>query len=416
MRRAFLRLAWMGLAGGMAVGCAFAGGVDGEAPGDRFGWAVAPAGDVDRDGVGDLVVSAPEHEAARDGGKVYVYSAATGLPILSWRGTSSHSSFGHTVAGNGDLNADGVPDVLVSSREQHGTVRGFSGATGSVLFSQSGAGPGTDFGVGLAFAGDATGDGRTDVYVGDPDAPLAGRGRVYLYSATGSLVRTRDGENDFDWFGQSIANAGDVNADGIEEVIVGAPGFPGSTPTATGKAYLLDGRTGAILRTWTGTVAGGGFGQTVSAGADLDRDGVGDLLVGSVSWQTKGRVTAISGRTGAPLWTRDAEPAGSLFGMALAFLGDFNGDGFGDVAVGDPGHNGGAGRISVLSGKEGRVIRAWDGAAGARLGQSAAGLGDVNRDGLPDTAGGAPGHDGPAGSDSGRVEGFFGFRQPGTAR
>jgi hypothetical protein len=227
--------------------------VSGEGPADSFGVSLAAAGDVNGDGYADVIVGAIGYGDLM--GRAHLYAGGpTGLgagPIWTATGESAGSSLGRSVAGAGDVDGDGYGDVIVGAP-------GYNNATGRVYLYAGGPGglradplivltgekPQNNFGWAVAGAGDIDGDGYDDVLVGaDRFDNLTGRAYVYPggphgLSATALLTLTGEGPDNF--FGHSVAGAGDVNADGYDDFLVGAYGYDGFR----GRAYLYLGKTG----------------------------------------------------------------------------------------------------------------------------------------------------------------------------
>lgn len=148
------------------------------------------------------------------------------------------------------------------------------------------------YGSTVAWAGDVNGDGYDDLLVGDSGYPAIGtdRGRVHLYPGTptgvaAAPVWTEEGENDHDLFSISIAGAGDVNADGYADVLVGAYGYDSSR----GKVYLYLGSESGLAAdpVWTavGENAGDRFGTSIAGAGDIDGDGYADILIGAAWYE-----------------------------------------------------------------------------------------------------------------------------------
>lgn len=333
--------------------------IAGDASGDEFGVPLANAGDVDGDGCGDLVVGARLHD------------------------------------GNG---ADS------------GLARVVSGRSGATLLRIHGTGAGDQLGTAVAGVGDVDGDGRADLAVGAPrnDAGGANAGAVYVVRGSdGTLAWSRVGGNAGDGFGRAVANAGDVDGDGRLDVIVGAP-FADTGATNGGAAYVFSGVDGALLREFAGAHDGGSFGAAVASADDVDRDGFDDVIVGApfeaLHGPEQGAAYVHSGRTGALLLEIRGDSSFDQLGTAVASAGDADADGFPDVLVGAPRdahvqHQGGS--VRVVSGRTGLAIAVVHGRGGYdAFGTTVAGLGDVNGDGFDDWIGGASYTD-VAGVDSG---------------
>lgn len=208
--------------------------------------------------------------------------------------------FAYTVSDAGDVNGDGFGDVVVgapwedpfSSPVDAGRAYVFSGATGSLLHEL--VSPQEEsygfFGISVSDAGDVNHDGYDDIIVGsyeDPGASHEQAGRAYVFSGiNGLLLHTLVSPADEyeGWFGCSVAGAGDVNGDGHNDILVGAYGeSPGMCPERAGRAYLFSGVSGALLRSLVSPHQQyeGWFGCSVSDAGDVNGDGYSDLLVGA---------------------------------------------------------------------------------------------------------------------------------------
>lgn len=223
---------------------------DGPAASSLFGWSVAGAGDVDGDGVPDFIVGAP-HTGGYPiwSGSAYVYSGATGA-LLYQKDGSPGDELGYSVAGAGDLNSDSKADFIVGApfaspggRIWAGTAYVFSGPTGALIyeFNNPDLHQG-EFGWSVAGAGDVDGDGRPDLIVGahsmDIDE-LQDVGSAFIYSgAAGALLGRIDGPGANKEFGFSVAGCGDVNGDGRADVIIGAAWADPGGVTDAGSAYV----------------------------------------------------------------------------------------------------------------------------------------------------------------------------------
>lgn len=197
-------------------------------------------------------------------------------------------------------------------------------------------------------------------------------------------------------FGWAVADLHDIDADGVTDLIMGAPGF-GLNPRRIGKVTVRSGRTGALLHTFTGVARDWQIGYAVGDAGDVDGDTIHDIIAGGPI-DSAGRARVYSGATGTILWHFDGEVAGDNFGAAVSGAGDVDGDGHADVAIGAPlndaaGTN--AGKVYVYSGLTGAVIRTHLGASTALFGSGLANAGDINGDGKSDLIVGAPGA-GPA--------------------
>src|SRR5262249_33186619 len=145
------------------------------------------------------------------------------------------------------------------------------------------------------------------------------------------LSFTVNGDN-FTSFGYSIATIGDIDQDGVRDILVGAPDYASETDPALGRITIYSGKTGALLREQVGEV-GDFLGWAVADADDVDGDGVEDYLVGAPLWNYgTGKVMMKSGATGATLWTFSSNTKGWFQGKAVSRIGDFDQDGVDDVA------------------------------------------------------------------------------------
>jgi hypothetical protein len=241
--------------------------------------------------------------------------------------------------------------------------------------------------------GDQNADGVADFAIAAPTCLAPGTtgptGTVYVYSgANGALLRTITPVATAPSYLISLAAAGDQDGDGIVDVVVGAPQTPYGLVNAPGEMSVFSGATGSLIRRIPGSWAGVGFGAAVASMPDLDGDGVRELVVSSHAAQNgssaigAGAVDVISGATGATLHSIPGSVSGSSFGISVAGLGDFDGDGAPDFAVGASAE---LGVVRVYSGATGAQIALEIGEAGQSLfGKVLHSPGDVNGDGLAD--------------------------------
>jgi len=315
--------------------------VDGE-PGDRLGYALSDAGDLDGDGTHDIIVGAPG--AGGGDGRITVRSGADGSRLLDVAAPATGAFMGSAVAAGGDLDGDGQPDVVAGGERargaddqpQGGAVWALDGAEGAVLWSAHGSG-GEKLGSGTAWVGDLDGDGTPDPFVGASDAGPGAAGAARLLDGKDGAVRLNlspDGEGaDFGRF--FVAGVGDHDDDGTPDLYVGDFGASSAGP-GSGRVHLFSGRTGEALEAIDGAGAGEGFGPGRGAG-DVDFDGVPDLIVGayasSAGAAAAGRVFVLSTATGAVVRTFTSTEAGEQLGFDAVGLGDVDGDGDLDFAA-----------------------------------------------------------------------------------
>ena len=392
---------------------------------DSFGYSVAGAGDVNGDGYADVVAGA--FNTSTNIGASYVYYGSTDVLLATAAATlldpniTNGDRFGFSVAGAGDVNGDGYADVVIGA---YGT-NGFQGRAYLYLGSSTGlattpaatlldpAATGTDyFGYSVASAGDVNGDGYADVVIGALGASST-QGRAYLYlgsSAGLAIIPTILADPlaiSGDFFGYSVSDAGDVNGDGYADVVIGA--F--NTNGAQGRAYVYLGSSTGLAATPTTTLvdpaatSNDNFGYSVSDAGDVNGDGYADVVIGAYgTTNAQGKAYVyLGGSTGlatTPVTTL-ADPmatSNNQFGFSVAVAGDVNGDGYTDVVVGAYGTNGNQGKAYLyLGGNAGlattpaATLADPNATINDYFGYSVAGAGDVNGDGYADVVIGAYG-------------------------
>jgi hypothetical protein len=385
------------------LGCSVLLTLTGEAAGDYFGWVSADVGDIDSDGARDFAVGAPFNAAGGPtAGRIYVYSGKTGAQLFLGTG-ENRTMLGFGVSSAGDVDGDGVNDVIAGGPQAGlqaagagtGLARIYSGKTGAHVRTLTGEHVDDAFGFAVWTAGDVDKDGRSDVIVGAPGSDARGdkSGRAYVFSgATGATLFTFTGEAAGDLLGTAVAGLSDIDADGYPDLAVGARN---AGPSQRGRVYLYSGKTGSLIRQFepgpSGAELGGFF---VSSAGDVDKDGVGDVYAGDYgdtpndAGATAGHAYVWSGKTGAILHDLPAQTPGEGFGIGRGAAGDVDNDGHGDLVIGAYTHSSAApqaGRTYLFSGKTGVVLRTMTSSiAGEGSGYDAAGIGDVNGDGAID--------------------------------
>lgn len=416
------------------------------APADGLGNALAPAGDVNGDGAEDLLVAAylGNRVCVLLGGVPDGESTLDALSPACLAGEGPHDYAGYALAGVGDADGDGFDDVMVGSigNSEAGSnagkaylVRGplapGSTSLADATASWLGEAEGDYAGVGLARAGDPTGDGAPDFLIGASGYDAAGTagGRAYLIpgpvqpgawslaeasiSFTG-LTTTPEaappphaafGIGDF--VGDSLVGPGDLDGDGVDDLALSAPG-DATLGANTGRVCIFHGPVGEGAHSITeadlvvqGVASGSFTGSPLAAPGDLSGDGLADLIVGADGSGT-GFVylLAAAGSTGSipvdSAWGRlDGEVEGDFFGFAIS-AADVTGDGLTDVLVGAPNSD----RGGTYSGAA--YLFAGPFAAGATPASAASALhgeidvgsfgsavaagADLNHDGVPDLA------------------------------
>lgn len=356
------------------------------------------------------------------------YVGLSGYDGNRFRG--SRAGFGKALANVGDFDGDGVSDLAVGVDtlvqllylNEDGTVKAqqdlFQLDARFSLFS-------------IANIGDLNDDGVTDLAIGDPNAGSSGSVTLLFLNSDGSLQheqRISDAEGGFDGdlgddarFGWSVANLGDLDGDGISDLVVGAPRYDAlwilffngngtvkEERRIDGSSFKYPDPDGDAVLDPTGSW----WGASLANLGDLDGDGVVDLAVGSPYEQDLGFVWLIYLNSDGTLKNgyrrySDRNELG-LFGSAVAGQGDLNGDGTTDLAVGAPSYPGWGGTGKVLlyfltsegSTKEVQEISEGEGGFtgelderagyGDEFGYALANLGDLDGDGAPELAVGAP--------------------------
>lgn len=422
---------------------------------DRLGSSVAPAGDLNGDGRPDFAVGAPLFDVGGNfrAGRTYVIwgtnaflpDQSVGAPIsaLTLDGIATDDQAGFAVAGGGDLNGDGFPDLAVGAPyadpgaiSNAGLASVLFGGTnlpanlslgalnGTNGFRLAGASAQALVGVSVAFAGDVNGDGRDDLLVGAPGQGTE-TGYVYLVfgapsfpatlvltnlNGTNGCIITDQGSGSA--FGTAVARLHDFNGDARPDFAVGAP-FAGGL-FAPGQSRVVFGRTNWPARlslaapgetnsfVFEGNGFFSGFGKAL-AGTDLNGDQRTDLAVGA---DNQNAVYVLFGATNRqPSWSSTSldgtngftlsDTSGPSFGRSVAGANLLNLDAYGDLLVGAPGSSNSRGfvyivlgaptwaattLVSSLNGTNGFLLSGLQ--TNAEAGQAVASAGDLNGDGL----------------------------------
>lgn len=365
----------------------------------HFGERVVVIGDVNGDSIPDYAVATRPTGSLlpTDVDMVELFSGLDSSLLFRWEEASGIDIFGASIAAAGDVNADGVPDIIIGSRLNAvggapflGSAYVFSGADGSELYRFDGNEENASFGVEVSGAGDYNNDGYDDVMVSAPNQDMFSGahpnvGYVYVYSGfDGSRLNTFRGDAE-DYLGSKIAGAGDLNGDGFDDILLAASGFsiPGSY--GDGAVFAYSGADRSLLHIFFGDANEDYFGHALASIADLNGDGTPDVLIAS-EINDDAKVRVYSGATGERLFTIQQVHEGTRFGFALADAGDVDGDGIHDILIGAPFHSPPgepeAGAAYVFSGADGHRILDIVGAVDhMELGSAVSALGDIHGDG-----------------------------------
>lgn len=326
--------------------------LDGVATGDSLGFAVAGAGDVDDDGYDDWIVGAPgDDTAGTSAGRASVYSGFDGALLFQWQGGNAGDLFGSAVASAGDVNNDGHDDLIVGTPwtgdngVESGSASVYSGVDGSVLYSYDGGAAHDELGQAVNGAGDVNNDGFDDFVIGAPgdNAGAGGAGSVRVYSgANGSLLYNFLGSELLESHGYDVDGAGDVNNDGFDDIIAGGIASSANGPLS-GLARVYSGADGSLLFSFPGSTAFEQFGHAVAGVGDVNGDGHDDVAATSKEADNglgnEGVVRVYSGLDGSLLYEIWGTIARDYFGFSIDGAGDVNGDGYDDFVAGAPVQN-----------------------------------------------------------------------------
>ncbi len=308
----------------------------GDQDGDEFGTAVNTAGDVNGDDYDDIIIGAPSYDILGDnvpnGGRAYVFSGqdvtnGQSAFSLAWQAENdieySASGFGSSVGTAGDVDQNGFADVIIGAPYYapegltgyagifSGTVAGLPGSWGNIPVDASSAAWHTvdsslsdsEYGTAVGFAGDVNGDGFDDVIVGAPyytEFSGASSGAAFIFTGTNPIGNMNTNVDAFtSWslatgvdnalFGYAVGTTGDVDQDGYDDVIVGAPQFDNAvnpnkvTAPQGGGAFVYLGSPAGFDNSWelTSNVADAKLGTSVGTAGDVNGDGYADIIIGA---------------------------------------------------------------------------------------------------------------------------------------
>jgi hypothetical protein len=431
--------------------------LEGTAIGEYYASCVEGAGDVNGDGLVDVLVGSLGFSGTleQQGRAQLLLGSADGLstsPAWEVVGTQAGEAMGAFLAGGGDVNGDGFDDALVLSRWTRPADRMMVGRVLLYLGRPGGLAPepawtlegdqaGAYLGNGIAIVGDVNRDGFDDAVIGCVTCretfDSEGRMQLFLGSPRGLAA-----EPARVWHGGSLdanlgwraARIGDVNGDGFDDVLLAASHWSG--PLGREGRVQIDyggpqGPDGVADWSAVGGQRDGGFGWSVGGGGDVDGDGYADFVLSEYTWTGRsvqeGRVLLFrggrSGPSATPAWTHSGYGAFASIGAGwIGIARDLDGDGRGEVFASTPNYSPAADSqrvgVAVVAGLEpdGRKARAvwrWIGDhPGIPIGWSVAAPGDLDGDGLGDLLVNHPNY--PGGNElRGRLMVFYGRR--GTA-
>jgi len=462
---------------------------------------VSSAGDINGDGLDDMIIGAPYAPAtALNSGRAYVvFGTAGGFPAsvrlinpgasggpggFRMRGEAEEDQAGRSVSGAGDVNGDGIDDLIIGaiqSEDEPGRayvvfgsdsglidpIQDLSGLDGTTGFELVGENDNDRAGFSVSTAGDINSDGIDDIIIGTPRI-FGRRGAAYVVFGSDSGFPSSlelegingingfvlVGEEPYDRSGWSVSAAGDINGDGVDDLMIAAS-WASTTEAISGRTYVvfgsnsgsanpfpnpmplssLDGSNGFVL---DGEVFGDYSGWSVSTAGDVNGDDIDDIVIGTLTAGTSyvvfGSSTGfpspieLSGINGINGFVINGESFNDRSGISLSGAGDINGDGIDDLIIGAPfadakyGVQDNSGAAYVVFGSDAGLpspfeLSSIDGSNGfimsdinadSKIGQSVSDAGDVNGDGVDDVIIGAPYADSPYGSGAGLAYVVFG--------
>jgi serine/threonine protein kinase/tetratricopeptide (TPR) repeat protein len=347
--------------------------------------------DSNGDTLPELCVTAPPRGTNSGTGYLELRNLGDGALLDTWHSEDEESLFARSVAVLGDVDGDLCCDLAVGVPINRSwslslpTVTLRSGRTGQTIWTIEEESP--SFGAELASIGDIDGDGVHDLIAGVPPMTLAAdvRGEALVVSGkTGRVVHRLVAERGGVWFGAAVANAGDGSGDGIDDVLVG-----GNYGTAPGLVSLFDGRTGRLLKTFHEEDPTTNFGSSIAGLRDVDGDGLADIAIGAPGLGAgntgPGRVHVLSSRTGKMIYAQSGERTGDAFGTTLCPLPDWRGpDEAAIAASARRGGPAGSGYVRVFRASEGTPLQTFASTNVASFGYSMVDLGDRDGDGYRD--------------------------------
>lgn len=317
--------------------------------------------DIDGDGLEDLLISTLGGDCSNPAGYVSIVST-TGTELHRWCGYDPTSNFGAAVW-VGDVDGLGLPDVAIGETHYYdpvqfgrdtGRVQVYSSESKALLYEIIGTQMDGRFGVPLDRVDDMNGDGIDDLLVGAPSYGPTGEGRAWVFSMkNGKQLWTRAGGFQAR-FGHRVVRLRDVDGDSVDDFAVTAE------RSNVGRVTAYSGSSGTALRQFDGvTGTSDSLGRSISAPADLDGDGLADIVLGAYGATGDGHLDAYSVATGNLIWTIPGFSPKEWFGEYSCAVGDIDGDGADDflVTASWDDHDGkDVGRVDLISGRSHRSL------------------------------------------------------------
>ncbi|SDH39154.1 FG-GAP repeat-containing protein [Dyadobacter soli] len=345
-------------------------------PGSYFGSSVAAAGDVNGDGYGDIIIGARDYSDGQNKeGAAFIFPGSNSGIVAGLSQTLqkdvANAGLGTSVSGAGDINRDGFADVVIgapnfaSGQNTFGAIYIYYGSSNNGAQNPTmiqGYSVNSGFGSDVSSAGDINGDGFSDVIAGAYAESLGEvqEGAAYIFQGANgginSAGKVLQSNQPNAWFGASVASAGDVNADGFGDIVVGAPYYD-KNEFNEGVAFVYYGNSSGVISANPApaileiNMLGAQFGSSVQSAGDVNGDGYSDIVIGAKyasNGQTEeGKIAVFHG---SPIGIKptasfsiESDQNNANLGFAVSGAGDVNGDGYSDIIIGTPHANAGAG-------------------------------------------------------------------------
>ena len=357
------------------------------------GQLLSGAGDVNGDGFDDFIIGAAEEDGSNAGHTYLILGKASGWGMdtslsdadASFLGENSGDLSSYSISGAGDVNGDGYDDFIIGAYQNYdggdnagqtylilGKASGWAMDTdlASVDASFWGEDAGDNSGFAVSGARDVNGDGFDDFIIGAPydddGGDYAGQTYLILGKASGWKMDTDLSGADASFLGDvndgaglRVSGAGDVNGDGFDDILIGAP-YDGDSGSSAGQTYLILGKaSGWAMDTDLSTSNASFFGEftddrsgsSVSGAGDVNGDGFDDFIIGAFGndegGSRAGQTYLILGKASGWAMDTDLSTAGASFwgehaddrsGSKVSVVGDVNGDSYDDILIGAPGN------------------------------------------------------------------------------